>query len=89
MYDSHGTGPRLALDLVQANLSQKIRFKIWTMNEVGVRYEHLERERVLHNDRTEIVPNIPESSVAQHGADQLQTGTNAEQSWIRQTEAWR
>ena len=27
--------------------------------------------------------------VAQHGADQLQTGTNAEQSWIRQTEAWR
>ena len=27
------------------------------MNEVGMRYEHLKRERVLHNDRTEIVPN--------------------------------
>ena len=57
MYDLHGTGPRLALDLVQTNLSQKISFKIWTLHEVGVRYEHLERERVLHNDRTEIVPN--------------------------------
>ena len=91
VYDLHGTGPRLALDLVQTNLSQKIRFKVWTLNEVGVRYEHLERERVLHNDRTESVPNpkIPESSVAQHGAGQLPTGTNADRSWIRQTEAWR
>ena len=83
MYDPHGTGPRLALDLVQTNLSQKNLFKIWTLNEVGVRYERLECERELHNDRTEIVPNIPESGLAQHGADQLQTGTNAEQSWIR------
>ena len=57
VYDLHGTGPRLALDLVQTNFSQKICFKIWTLNEVGVRYERLERERVLHNDRIELVPN--------------------------------
>ena len=34
--DLHGTGPRPALDLVQTNLSQKIRFKIWTEYEVGM-----------------------------------------------------
>ena len=43
MDDLHGTGPRLALDLVQTNFSQKIR--------------RVERVRVLHTDRTEIVPN--------------------------------
>ena len=53
MDDLHGTGPRFALDLVQTNLSQKIRFKIWTVYEVGMKYEHLKRERVLHNDKTE------------------------------------
>ena len=42
--DLHGTGARLALDFVQTNLSQKILFKIWTVNEVGMRYEHLKRE---------------------------------------------
>ena len=57
MDDLHGTGPRPALDLVRTNLSQNIRFKIWTLNEVGMVYERLERERLLHNDRTEIVPN--------------------------------
>ena len=46
MDDLHGTGPRPTLDLVQTNLSQIIRFKIWTLNEVGMRYEHLKRERV-------------------------------------------
>ena len=73
MDDLHGTGPRLALDLAQANLSQKIRFRIWTVNEVGVRCEHLKRERVLHNDRTEIVSDAKyiEGSVAQHGADKV------------------
>ena len=49
MDDLHGTGPTPALDLVQTNLS-----KIWTVYEVGMRYEHLKRERVLHNDKTEI-----------------------------------
>ena len=66
MYDPHGTGPRLALDLVQTNLSQKNRFKIWTLHEVGVRYERLERERELHNDRTEIVPNPKYPRVVLH-----------------------
>ena len=86
--DLHGTGPRPALDLVQTNLSQKIRFKIWTVYEVGMRYEHLKRERLLHDDRTQIVPNPKktEDSVAQHGPNELQTSTNAERSWIRQTE---
>ena len=37
MDDLHGIGPRPALDLVQTNLSQKIRFKIWTVNEVGMK----------------------------------------------------
>ena len=34
-----------------------------------MKYEHPWRERVLHNDKTEITPNpkIPESSVTQHG----------------------
>ena len=57
MDDLHGTGPRLALDLTQTNFSQKILVKIWTVNEVGMGYKHLKRERVLHNDRTDIVPN--------------------------------
>ena len=57
MDDLHGTGPGPALDLVQANLALKIRFKSWTMNEVGMKYAHFMRERVLYNDRTEIVPN--------------------------------
>ena len=89
MGDLHGSGPRLALDLVQTNLSQTIRFKIWTVNEVGMRYEHLKCERVLYNDRTEIVldEKILEGSVAQHGADELQTSAKAECCWIRQTEA--
>ena len=47
MDDLHVTGPRPALDLVQTNLSQ-----IWTVYEVGMRYEHLKRERVLQNDKT-------------------------------------
>ena len=49
MDDLRGTGPRPALDLVQTNLSQ-----IWTVHVVG---DHLKRERVLHNDKTEITPN--------------------------------
>ena len=52
MDDLHGTEPRPALDLVQTTLSQ-----IWKVYEVGMRYEHLKRERVLHNDTTEITPN--------------------------------
>ena len=56
MDDLHGTGPRPALDLVQSNLSQKIRSQIWTVYDVGMRYEHLKRERLLHNDRTEVTP---------------------------------
>ena len=31
--DLHGTGPRPALELVQTNFSQRIRFKIWTVYE--------------------------------------------------------
>ena len=38
------------------NFSQTIRFKVRTVYEMGMRYEHLKRERVLHEDRTEIVP---------------------------------
>ena len=33
MNDFHGTRPRPALEQIQANLPQKIRFKIWTVNE--------------------------------------------------------
>ena len=54
--DLHGTGPKPALDLVRFNLSQTIRFQVRTLYETGMRYEHLKRERVLHEDRTEIVP---------------------------------
>ena len=75
MDDLQGTGPRPALDLVQANISQKIRSKMWTVNEVGMRYRRVKRERVLHND------------VAQHGPGDLQTSTNAEGGWILLTEA--
>ena len=57
MDDLHGTGPRLELDLVQSNLSQNIRFKIWTVFAMGMKYEQLKRERVLHNEKTEIAPN--------------------------------
>ena len=32
-------------------------FKIWTVHEVGMRYEHVNHERVLHNSRTEVVLN--------------------------------
>ena len=56
MDDLHGTGPKPALDLVQTNFSQKVRFKVWTVYEIGIRYEHLKRKRVLHNDRTEVAP---------------------------------
>ena len=37
MADLHGTGPGPALDLVQTNLSQKIRFNIWTVHQVGMK----------------------------------------------------
>ena len=57
MDNIHGTGSKLALVLVQTHLLQKNHFKVWTVNEVGTRYEHSKGERVLHNDRTEIVPN--------------------------------
>ena len=57
MDDLHGTGLGPELDLVQATLSQKIRSKFWTVNEVGMRCEFLKRQRVLYCDRTEIVPN--------------------------------
>ena len=57
MDDLHGTGPRIALEVVQNKSSQKIRFKIWTVCEVCMKYEYLERERVLHNGKTEITPN--------------------------------
>ena len=62
--DLHGIGPRPAQDLVQASFSQKIRFKIWTVYEEGMRYEPFKRERVLHNDRIEIVPNPKHFGVA-------------------------
>ena len=42
MDDLHVTG----LEQIQANFSQKIRFKIWTVNEVDTRHEHLERDVV-------------------------------------------
>ena len=44
MDDLHASRPRPALDLIQTNLSQKIQFKIWTVYEVGMKYEHLKRE---------------------------------------------
>ena len=57
MDDLHGIRQRPTLDLVQTNFSQKDHFKIWTVYEVGMRYEHVKCERVLHDDRTYIVPN--------------------------------
>ena len=51
MGDLHGTGPRRALEQIRANLSQEIRYKFRTVNEVGTRYQHLKRERVLHDDK--------------------------------------
>ena len=47
VHDLHGTGPKPAKDLVQTNLSQTFRFKVSTVYGVGMRYEHLMRERVL------------------------------------------
>ena len=69
MDDLCGSGPRPALDLVQTNLSQKIRFKIWTVHEVGMNYEHLKRERVVCNDGTEIVPNAKHLRVVLHSTE--------------------
>ena len=57
MDDLHGIRQRPTLDLVQTNFSQKDHFKIWTVYEVGMSYEHVKCERVLHDDRTYIVPN--------------------------------
>ena len=57
MDDLHGTGPKPALDMVRINLSQTIRFTVRKVYEMGMRYEHLKRDRMLHEDRTEIVPN--------------------------------
>ena len=67
--DFHGTGPRLALDLGQANFPQQIRSKIWTVNEVGMRYEHVKRRHVLHNDSTETVPNATLLRVVLHSME--------------------
>ena len=53
MDDLHGIGPKLALELVRINFGLKVR----TVYEMGMRYEHLKRERVSQEDRTEIVPN--------------------------------
>ena len=39
----HGTGPKMALDLVRINLSQTIRSKVRTVYEMCMRYEHLKR----------------------------------------------
>ena len=51
LFDRCGAAPQsfanYELDVFQANLSQKIRFKIWTVNQVGMRYEHLKRERMF------------------------------------------
>ena len=58
MDDLHGTRPRPGQDLDQTNFSQKIRFKNWTVYEVGMKFKHFKRERVLHDDRIEIVPNL-------------------------------
>ena len=66
MDDLHGTGPGAALELIQANLS---RFKIWTVKEAGMRYEHLKRERVLCSDRTEIVLNAKHLRVVLHSME--------------------
>ena len=57
MDDYHGTGPRLVLEQIQANLSQKILVRIWTVSVVGTRYEQLKCQRALYNDRTVIVPD--------------------------------
>ena len=73
VHDLHGTGPKPARDLVQTNLSQTFRFKVSTVYVVGMRYEHLMRERVLHDDSADIVPNpiLLQSGVAHHGSDML------------------
>ena len=88
--DLHGTGPRLALEQIQANFSQRIPCNIWTVTEVGTRYEHLERERVLDNHRTELLPNEKNRGYCctTWGAE-LQTSATSECSWIRQAEARR
>ena len=47
-------------------LSQTFRFKIWTVFEVALRYEHLKRKRVFHDDRTE---NVLYLRVVLHGME--------------------
>ena len=54
MVDLRGTR---ALEQIQANLSYKVLFNLLTVNESGIMYERFKRERVLYNDRTEMVPN--------------------------------
>ena len=87
MDELHGIGPRLAVDLVHTNLSHKIRFTIWTVYEVDMKYEHFQRERVLHNDKTEITPNPKylRAMLYSMGLTNCKSNTDAECSWIRQT----
>ena len=56
---------------------------------MGMRYELLKRERVLHEDRTEIVPSPKYLKAVLRSMEftKFQCGTNTKCSWIRQVEA--
>ena len=71
----HGTRPRPALEQIQANLSQKIRFKSGQLNGActKVRTPQARTSVVQQSDRYRAKRKIFEASVAQHGADELQT----------------
>ena len=64
-----------------------VQTKIWTVYEVDMKHEHLKREQVLHNYKTEITPNpkIPKSSVAHHGTDEFKPAPTPSVAEIRQT----
>ena len=81
----HGTGPTLALDLVRTDLSRTIRFKVRSGHEV--RTPQTRESVAQRQDRDCAQPELPEGRVAQHGIDELQTGTDTEHSWTRQAEA--
>ena len=43
-----------------------VQTKIWTVYEVDMKHEHLKREQVLHNYKTEITPTQKYPRVVLH-----------------------
>jgi hypothetical protein len=57
MDDLHGCGRKASAEKLRGELSDTLQFKEWVVHGTGDEYEHLKRERRLHDDRAEITPN--------------------------------